>query len=198
MGMTLKAIQELEDDGNTMVYPVGVVQTDEEAQDFAAFKDSSGRFRTQSLFWEMRSDKYPAFFTFKKRDIERDGRHYISLYRKYMEIADPTEYQVALRCFGSWDHWQMLTSTKWFREHLAGWRDELKVKLESDRYYETLDHAKGEGQSALSATKWLASRYGDQTDAKRGRPSKAEVEKHLKQVAEETAELEDDAERIGL
>lgn len=189
-----------DDEGHPLTYPVGVSQTDEEDEPdtFTAFKDSMGRFRTQSLFYEHRSDAYPAFFTLKKRDIVRDGVEYISLYRKYMEIGDPTEYKVAIRVFGSWDHWEQLAGTKWFKEHLTGWREELKVRMESDRYFEAKATAKESGQQGLSATKWLAERYGDKKEAKRGRPSNAEKEAHLKRVAQETAELDEDAKRIGL
>ena len=167
---------------------------------FETFKDAQGRFRTQSLFCETPHDSYPAYFTLKKYDHIKDGKKYISLYLKYMEIADPTEYQVATRLFGSWDHWQALTRSKWFGEHLTGWREELKVKLESDRYYEMQGVAtqdKGSAQ-AVQATKWLADRYGDKATAKRGRPSKAEKAKHLAKLKDETAELNEDIARLGL
>ena len=181
-----------------LVFPVGDPQNPAGPDIFDSFKDSQGRYRTQSLFYETRHESYPAFFTLKKSDIERDGVKYISLYQKYLEIGDPTEYQVALQLFGSWDHWQALLKSKWFREHLTGWREELKVKLESDRYYEMLDKAKGDGPASTQATKWLADRYSDKATAKRGRPSKQETEAHLKRVEAATAELEEDAARIGL
>lgn len=168
------------------------------AGSFDAFKDSQGRFRTLSLFYETRHKDYPAFFTTKKRDITRNGVDYISLYLKYMEIADPTEYQVAVRLFGSWDHWQTLLNTKWFKELVTGWREELKVKLESDRFYEMRGHLADDGPSSIQATKWLAERYGEKATTKRGRPSKEEKNAHLKRLAEETSELDEDAKRIGL
>lgn len=178
--------------------PKGVESDAEVGLDlFEQLKDSQGRFRTQSLFWEMRNPDYPAYFTLKKEDIERDGIHYISLYRKYMEIGDPTEYQVALRLLGSWDHWQGLCKTKWFKEHLTGWREELKVRMESDRYFEMVSKVKEDGPQSLQATRWLAERY-TQGENLRGRPSKAEKAAHLKRVTQRTADLEDDASRIGL
>lgn len=162
---------------------------------FDSFKDSQGRYRTQSLFIEHSNESYPAFFTLKK--VDRKGA--ISMYRKYMEIADPTEYQVAIQLLGSWDHWQALKRSKWFTEELTGWREELKVKLESERYHEMRDVADTKTPQAIQATKWLADRYGG-TKAKRGvgRPSKAEKQAHLDKLTRQTEDTKDDAERIGL
>ena len=167
---------------------------------FDSFKDTQGRFRTQSLFCEYPHESYPACFTLKKQDHTKGGKLYVSLYKKYMEIADPTEYEVASRLFGSWDHWQALGRTQWFSNHLTGWREELKVALESKRYFEmehTVQTMKGTTQG-VQATKWLADRYGSKSSAKRGRPSKAEKAQHLKKLKDETAELGEDAARIGL
>ena len=167
---------------------------------FDSFKDDQGRYRTQSLFCEFPHEAYPAYFTLKKRDHTKNRKKYISLYLKYMEIADPTEYQVAVRLFGSWDHWTALTKSKWFGDHLTGWREELKAKLESERFYEMHGVAtqnKGSAQ-AVQATKWLADRYGSKATAKRGRPSNAEKAKHLSKLKSETAELNEDIARLGL
>jgi len=167
---------------------------------FEAFKDSMGRFRTKSLFIESPNPAYPAFFTLKHYDHTKDGHIYSSLYLKYMEISDPTEYQVAIRLFGSWDHWSSLMKSKWFMDHLNIWRAELRTKLESERFYEMKKHIADDPTSAQAqqATKWLAGRYGDGQVAKRGRPSKAEKEAALKQVTEEDKSLLEDADRIGL
>ncbi len=162
---------------------------------FSAFKDSTGRFRTQSLFGEYKHPNYPAFFTLKKYDHK--GR--ISLYRKYMEIADPTEYQVAQRLFGSWEHWLQLTRAQWFREHLNEWRDELAVRMASERYQEMQDRVLKDPNSptGIQASKWLSDMYGKKP-SKRGRPTKAEIEARLKRDTSKISEIEEDAQRIGL
>ena len=185
-------------EGDPLTYPVGVEQTDPAELDlFDSFKDSQGRYRTQSLFIETPHESYPAHFTTKTYNVKKNGKTYYSLYQKYMEIADPTEYQVALRLFGSWDHWQALCKSKWFMELLTGWRNELKVKMESDRYYEMVSKIDSE-KDGTQATKWLADRYGAKAVLKRGRPSKAEKAAHLKKLATETDETKEDAARIGL
>jgi hypothetical protein len=165
---------------------------------FDSFKDAQGRYRTQSLFIETPHKSYPAFFTTKKHDVDKNGQTYISLYQKYMDIGDPTEYQVALRLFGSWGHWEALCKSKWFKELLTDWRNELRVRMESDRYYEMEERADRPDASGIQATKWLAERYGDKGTAKRGRPSKEERARHLARLSHETAEEDADAERLGL
>jgi hypothetical protein len=162
---------------------------------FKSFKDSQGRFRTQSLFSEYPNPKYPAHFTLKK-----GGRvGVVNMYEKYMDIGDPTEYEVAIQLLGSWDHWSALCRTKWFMAHLTGWRKELKVCLESRRYHEMVS-ALFDPKSQIQATKWLADRYGGDAKvvSKRGRPSKTEKEAYLKQAKQESDDSHDDAKRLGL
>ena len=159
-------------------------------------KDVMGRFRTQSLFVENKLDKYPAPFTLKPYD----HRGCISMYRKYMEIGDPTEYSQAIGLLGSWKHWQTLCAAPWFEPYITEWRDELKTKFESDRFREMSEVAetqKGTPQG-VQATKWLAERYSKVESPKRGRPSKAEKKAALKQELEEDELLNEEAARLGL
>ena len=117
-----------------------------------------------------------------------------------MEIGDPTEYTQAMSLLGSYEHWEILTTRGWFKPHIDQWREELKVKLESDRYREMkdmVDNHAGTPQ-AIQATKWLAERYGEKAPTKRGRPSKAEKEAALKEHIEEETILKEEAERLGL
>ena len=168
-----------------------------DADAYASLKDSMGRPRTLSLFVEHKHDKYPAPFTLKPYDHR--GR--MSMYRKYMEIGDPTEYSQAIGLLGSWEHWVTLTSAEWFKPYVEKWRAELKVKFESDRFREMCEVAethKGTPQG-VQATKWLAERYSDpKQTTKRGRPSKAEKKAYLKKAAEEDELLNEEATRLGL
>lgn len=166
-----------------------------DADAYKALKDSMGRPRTLSLFWEHRSDKYPAPFTLKPYDHQ--GR--ISMYRKYMEIGDPTEYAQAMGLLGSWAHWERLTSQNWFKPYIDEWRKELKIKFESDRYREMLDVAENNQGTpiGIQASKWLAERYSKGAP-KRGRPSKEEKAKALKEEREEATLLEEEKARLGL
>lgn len=154
-------------------------------------KDSMGRFRTQSLFVEHKHDSYPAPFTLK----EYNHRGALSMYLKYMEYSDPTEYSVALGLLGSWRHWKGLTEAVWFKPYIDQWRKELKAKLEYERFEEMRDKA---ASGDIRATKWLADQYGPQKSPKRGRPSKAEKNKLLKEEREHQDLLNEEAERLGL
>ena len=167
-----------------------------DADAYASLKDSMGRFRTQSLFVEMKHDKYPAPFTLKPYDHR--GR--MSMYRKYMEIGDPTEYSQAIGLLGSWEHWQTLCAAEWFKPYVEKWRAELKVKFESERYremQEVAESCKGTPQG-VQATKWLAERYSRVESPKRGRPSKAEKARHLKEITEDEELTNEEAARLGL
>ncbi len=179
--------------------PFGVEETEPLGPEaFDSFKDAQGRYRTQSLFIETPHESYPAFFTTKRVDVEKNGKTYISLYRKYMEIGDPTEYKIAIRLFGDWRHWEALRKSGWFRQLADEWREELRVRMASDRYHEMIDFVKDGGAQGIQATKWLDERYADKKASKRGRPSKAERERRLKEMTSEADENAEDAERLKL
>ena len=160
-------------------------------------KDVMGRFRTQSLFTEMKVKSYPAPFTLK----DKDYKGALSMYRLYMEYGDPTEYSQAIGLLGSLRHWELLTSRDWFKPYITRWRDELRVRTESERFKEMKNINKtipGTPQ-AIQATKWLAERYGEKKPApKRGRPSKDEKDVALRQMIEEETTLLEEALRLGL
>jgi len=122
------------------------------------------------------------------------------MYQKYMEIGDPTEYTQAVVLLGSWDHWVTLTASDWFGEVVGKWRAELKVKMESDRWMEANETATNQSgtPTGMSATRWLAERYGVQPKPKRGRPSKAEKKAALNEYVEDQELTKEDAERLGL
>ncbi len=163
---------------------------------YSTLKDSMGRNRTKSLFIEEKHPKYPAPYTLKP--YHHKGS--MSMYLKYMEIGDPTEYSQAQALLGSWDHWQQLTNANWFKPYITKWRQELKVKMESDRFLEMKDVAENQAQtpSGIQATKWLAERYGEKETPTRGRPSQAEKTKAVRQAVEEEQLLQEERDRLGL
>ena len=157
------------------------------------FRDTQGRYRTKSLFKELNTEgDYPYYFTLKPVD-QPDA---VSMRRKYLEIADPTEYAVAERLLGSWDHWQKLLKVRWFKEAVEQWREELRIKLRSHYYEKMHTYGRRDDQLGYSATKfWMEE---TKPPKKRGRPSKAEVEAELKRTAEDSKLTDQDAERLGL
>jgi hypothetical protein len=168
---------------------------------FGKFKDPNGRFRIQSLFLEENKSKdQEPLFSLKRYQLEGNPP---SLYLQYMEIADPTEYAFAMKVFGDWDHWQAIQDSRWFRSHIAIWRDDLKNKLRSTHYemiraYATDKTAKASDR--LTAIKWLASNSGYEVPRleTRGRPSKQEVEGRLKNELKHLEETKEDLDRLGL
>jgi len=159
---------------------------------YECLKDKMGRFRTVSLFVENKLPDYVAPYTLK--DYDHKGA--MSMYLKYMEYSDPTEYSVALGLLGSWKHWVALTSADWFKPYIEQWRAELKQKLAYERFTEMANAAIT--KKDLRATKWLDEKYGIKPPTKRGRPTKAEKDAHLKEYKEEQSMIAEEAERLGL
>ena len=177
------------------VTPIG--GSDNQAGVFELLKDVGGRFRTLSLFKEHQHPNYPAPFTLKRYNV--DG--YISMYLKYMDIGDPTEYQVGLQLLGSHEHWQVLTRAGWFKVHVTLWRDELANRMESERYHEMKDIREAsapDSAARVQATKWLATRYGKDKAQIKVKMSKNEKARHLRLLKEEKEDLAQDIANIGI
>lgn len=173
--------------------------TKDEAAAYASLKDKMGRFRTQSLFIEYKNDKYPAPFTLK--DVDHKGA--VSMRMTYLDISDPTEYSTAIALLGpqGWRHWCLLVECKWFKPHIKRWRNELKMKFESDRFQEMQLVAINQNgtPAGVAATKWLADRYSNKgSSPKRGRPSQDEKDALLREESAEDQLLAEEATRIGL
>jgi len=138
------------------------------------FLDSEGKPLTQSLFLEIGYGER-AIYTLKDYDHELNGKQYISLKKRFIEMSDPTEYQFANTYFLGWKHWQRVCENKVLRKHIDEWRDELEVKLRSEATMKMIQNAE---TGNYQATKWLADRGWDVRGA--GRPTKAEKEKLAK------------------
>ena len=160
---------------------------------------TSGRYRTISLFWELRdAEDKQALFTTKPEDIVRDGVEYKSMKKLYFsyEHAPGFEYDFAIDVLGSWDHWQKLVNgSKELREMIQGWKDELDIRLKAQGIKAIMRHSLDDDPKGLQAAKYLV----EKGYAKRaGRPSKEDVERELKSDAKAAKERADDLARIGL
>ena len=142
-------------------------------KDKSVFKDSGGRYLTQSLFLEFQYDPTFAIFTFAGEDKEYNGRKYISLKKLYLDEEDPIEYRFATKYLFDWEHWQRMNENKILRAHFDQWREELEILIRSDAIRSIRDMS-ADG-SNFQAMKWLADRGWDKRGA--GRPSKAEKER---------------------
>ena len=135
-------------------------------------------------------------FTFKEDDHVYTGKtfehkKYISLRRLYLEMEDLTEYRFAKTVFGNFDHWKCFFMSneidevgrfvepyKWFK-HVIDWRSELELALRAKGLQSVINRADNSANA-----KWLVDRGWTSEGAmmsasgkKRGRPSKAEVNK---------------------
>jgi len=174
-----------------MVSPVSVIQP----KVSNPFKDVNNKYRTESLFLERkRNSKYPSFFTLS--DDDKDG--HVSMRRKYLEIADPTEYEVGTQLLGDYKHWQALCEVSWFKEYVSGWRLELQAKMESEtiRVLQEVARDKTSG-GRVQAAKLLVERPWEKKERPlRGRPSKEEAERYLKRATKDIEEVEEDHARL--
>lgn len=165
------------------------------------YKDKMGRYRTQSLFWEMRdlvNDTEPVW-SMKDYDLVKDGKTYLSLKNLYMSYSHVPgfEYDFAMDQFGSWDHWIKLCNdtTPVIKDMIKGWRDELDIRIKAKGIKSIILHSLDDDPKGLQAAKYLVEKgYAP----KRGRPSKEEVERELKTDAKAAKEHQSDLERIGL
>ena len=159
-------------------------------------KDKMGRWLTKALFFEtalpeMRK-KYDCLYTLKEFDhVSEDGTRYISLRQIYLSYMDPTEYKFAHGELGSWDHWNTLKTSVFFKEHYIKWREELEVKMLAEGFKVMMEEAQGSGKGKGVAARWLAEKGWDK-ESRKGRPSKrkiAEEAAKMDRVKEETEEL---------
>jgi hypothetical protein len=135
--------------------------------------DSEGRPLTQSLFLEIGySDQ--AIYTFKEVDHVYNGKTYISLKKRFIEMEDPTEYEFAITYFLSWKHWQRICKNKLILEQINEWREELEMKLRSRAVKQAMQAA-GSPSGNFQAAKWLVDKGWDPKRA--GRPTRDELER---------------------
>lgn len=166
------------------------------------FKDVNNKWRTKSLYIELTEagDKYPAFFTLQEEDKEVDGIKYLSVKRKYLEYADPTEHIFATSVFGSYECWESQLNSPTIRPYIDQWRRELDLLLKA-KGVKKLKEAMDCGD--VAAAKWFAEskfKGGEDTSRprNRGRPSKEEVARETRRMASESLSHKEAAERLGI
>lgn len=152
---------------------------------------------TNQLFFENYSDNDKAIFTLKDKDFaDPKGKLHVSLKRLYLDSNDPTEYTFAINVFGSWKLWNKVRECKLVRDNIKDWKEELEIKMRSQAQLKIVEISQSKANSALQAAK-----YVDQEVFKRhmrGRPTKEEVQGHLKKEANISKQVKEDMDRLGL
>lgn len=159
--------------------------------DLEKFKDYKGRWRTKSLFYENYMNNGEALYSLSAYDKEVDGKKYPSLKRLYLELEDVTEYIFANTYLGGWEHWQRLCNS-YISDIVPSWREELELQLRSKAI---LAMGKEAAKGNFNAAKWIADKGWE---GNRGRPTKGEREKRLKQDTELNRSVQEDMERLGI
>lgn len=156
-----------------------------------AFRIHTGQRLLRGLFYETTlSDKTTVIYTLKDRDHEG----YNSLYRLYMEMDDPTEYLFAIAYLDGWDHWTVLCQCSWFKSYVARWRKELEVRAKA----KALLAIKALADNPTSKEHYQASKcmltggWKDKSGRGAGRPSKEDVQKEARRIAQDHQNIEDD------
>ena len=123
-----------------------------------------------------------------------------SIYRLYLEEADPTEYNFATKYFYSYSHWKRITESEWFKPHIQKMREALRLKLSAQALVNIRAIANDRTHAgSMQANKLLlAQEYDKKIDAKVGRPSKKAIEQKAKEMFLDTEDTLEDAKRLGI
>jgi len=158
-----------------------------------------GHYRTESLFlevWKPIATARPIFSLLRedREDPKTPGRTIWSFQKRYIELGDITGYKAAAELLGSWKHWQKLKKLGWMAPHVEQWNDEIVASL-NVKGLDSIVKAADKGD--LKAAEYLMN-YTAQglTKPVRGRPSKAEIAKAARQIAESDNDLAEDEARI--
>lgn len=165
---------------------------------YSKFRNSQNNYLTQKLFYEriVDGDYSRVLYTLKDRDF----RGYPSFKRLYLECGDPTEYTFADTYLDGWDHWKLLSGTKWFQKYFKGWREELRVRKEASYTRQLEEIVATGGKDRSSAIKTLLERVKKPVEGpSRGRPvhpyrEEAKTSVRLSQAQQTLSDLR----RLGL
>lgn len=158
------------------------------------FRAINNNLILKGLFFETTlADKSGVVYTLK--DWDHEG--FPSLYRLYLEMNDPTEYQFAVTYLDGLVHWEALCECSWFKEYLARWRRELELRMKSQALKRIMAESKASSREAFNANKYLLEKGWEAKDgSKRGRPSKDDIKAAAHQLAQVGSQINDDYDRI--
>ena len=162
-----------------------------------SFKDSINRWRTISLFVDHplmdkgNMDKFPPLYTLGDHDLEG----YYSLKRLYLEMGDPTEYKVATKYLGGWNHWQHLTKANWFMDWLEPIREELEIKLRSEALENIIIDSVSTSKTSKTSARYITEAGYNINTNKRTKAYKEAEKTRTKAVSDR---VKADMDRIGL
>lgn len=168
--------------------------------DKSKFTTATGKYLTKGLFLEIDYNVKFAMFTLRDDDREYKGLKYPSLKKAYLEMQDPTEYEFATECLGSWSHWLQICKSPLLVPHIERWREELELKIRAQGVRAMINEATLGGRGQASAARWLAERgfLPKGAAVKVGRPKKDNTEAEIAKDRKLKDELGDDLKRLKL
>lgn len=162
------------------------------------FRSSNGQRLTNALFYEL-NKRNPEQVLYS---LKRYNNRFPSLYLKYMEKEDLTEYSFALECFEDWEHWQLVSNTYFLKPEILKWRHELDLKVRSQALAHIREEARDpDSKNKFAANKILIDRSWENKapqEVKAGRPSKLDIDKRIDDIIRKETSLDEDLKRITL
>lgn len=161
----------------------------------AKFRDPQGRLLYSKLFFErtVPETRGKALYTLKDQDHEGC----LSLYQKYLEVSDPTEYRFAAEYFESYEHWVTLTKQDWFQPYLERFRRDLETKIRSHALKAIMIESRAGGKNSFLANKYLLEKgWIEKEKNQKGRPSDIDIKNAAKDLAEDQKKAEEDYLRV--
>lgn len=162
------------------------------------YKAADNRWLTRTLFYEQvrefaEQSSYEPIFT-----LGADIPGLVNARTSFLELRDPTGYLWSIKYLGSWEHWERLLTSGWFRDAYEDWVRELKTILRMEALQKIAQIAQGASVQAFPASKYLASAEWDKPSRRAGAPSKEELSGELKKAVSVLAQENEDAKRMGL
>lgn len=168
------------------------------------YKDDCNRWLTVTLFVEQ-IESTGRTSNYGEPPFSLDGRPgYIDARATFLAQRDPTGYKWAKQYLGDYEHLKRLLEAPWFVKVYNRWLDELSALMRSEAISEiraiSVDPEVSDSQR-LAAAKYLSNREWEKADkpvAKRGRPSKEEINGKLREAVQMSEETREEFERAGL
>jgi hypothetical protein len=123
-----------------------------------SWKNSAGVWYTAGLFLEKATHGTDSvMYSLSFDDKEVKGKVYPGFYRLYLELEDPTEYEVATQLVGGLEHWTAIANSKVLAPEIASMRNWLNLRLKSKGMRKIIEQAPESFQAAkyLVDQSWL-------------------------------------------
>lgn len=165
------------------------------------FKNAQGARLSKQLFheiWITLMEESRVCLPPFSLNTDREGL--INFGRKYIEYGDVTGYKISMELFRDYAYWEFLMRSPWFKEAKENWDRSIyakQISIATDALNEIARDPEDKGR--LSASKFLFDnglKGLGLGPARRGRPSKEEVDGQVKLDALAAKEIEDDLKRI--